>query len=635
MKRPSTLDILYNLGLTGSPLASNSLVPRTSSPASIQAQQEEFIESGKVADPDVWSKYSQILKRPSTLEGQYQLWDEMAHWDLMQAALVEIVDECGQQDQFKSKSLWYECNDPNVEEDLNTMLEQVNAEKLLPSQIWYIAAMGNHFEKIDYAPGEGVRGLSFVHPFEIRRYWLERNRQCIGFKWHGHEPNKDDVFVMPDNVTPIERVGLASGQNTIEELYYPWDFIHFRRLFRLRDTEHGEPLFEEAQGIYKKLRIALDQMVVHRAQVQPDRYLINIDVQDLPPTEQFKTVQRWRQSFRNKLSFGQGAMQSDLSEPDSFKSFYNPLALDTIIYMARPRGFAHGIEKLQGTQNVPDVYDIELLIDLFYSIIGMPKSWFGIGGDQGSQAPSGKSLLAQDIRFLRKVKSLRRPIKDAYTWLGYFHCLLKDKPIESLTVRTKMSDISGLEDQIQAEVIKSQAEVLQMMGDVMQQYNLPREAWIELIFKKYLHLPDDAVNIFITALPDEEDHMQQESEGMPAPSEKVLLEVISKRLMNPMNISKAWACREACRDYALQRQTLMEDKINIAIKNSIIVPVDFKNGDIIRVSTHKHDPVTEVTGLATKGKSVKPTMKILNEGTPEPTTGKPAQGWRRYVPRKA
>jgi hypothetical protein len=33
------------------------------------------------------------MRRPVTFDAMLQLWDEMAGWDLMAAALVEIVDE--------------------------------------------------------------------------------------------------------------------------------------------------------------------------------------------------------------------------------------------------------------------------------------------------------------------------------------------------------------------------------------------------------------------------------------------------------------------------------------------------------------------------------------------------------------
>jgi hypothetical protein len=379
-------------GLIGtSGVRTGSLVPRANTPNADQQLWNEFQQAGRVADPDIWTKYNTVMKRPTTFDAMLTLWDEMSTWDLIAAALVEIVDEATQTDANSPGTIWYQCNDQAFEEELNDMLVRLEVEQILPSQVWHIAALGNHFEKIEYAPVEGVLGLSFIHPTDIRRYWLERNRKVIGYRWNGHKPNKEDIFVMPDNQTPVERISMNNGQS-LEELWYPWDFLHFRRMFRMRISEHGEPIFAEADGIYKKLRLAIDQMVVFRAQVQPDRYCINIDVQEQPPIEQMKTVQRWRQALRSKLAFGQQGDPDKFNSAADFTSYYNALALDTIIYLAQPKGFSNAITKLNGTMDVPDVYDIELLTDLFYSIIGMPRSWFGGGGanKEGGEAPSGK-----------------------------------------------------------------------------------------------------------------------------------------------------------------------------------------------------------------------------------------------------
>jgi hypothetical protein len=511
----SLLDYLGMIGTSGE--RTGSLVPRAQTPQAEQDLWKDFQDSGKIADPDIWTKFNSYLRRPTTFDSMLQMWEEMAGWDLLAAALVEIVDEATQVDANSPATVWFESNDQDFAEELNDMLQRVGTEDIIQSQVYYVAAMGNHFEKIEYAPNEGIIGLSFVHPMEMRRYWLERNRKCIGFRWMGHKPNKEDVFVHPDNRTPVERVALTDGKN-IEDLWYPWDFLHFRRMFRQRITEHGEPIFAEADGIYKKLRIAIDQMVVFRAQVQPDRYAINIDVQDQPPMEQMKTVQRWRQQLRSKLAFGQGNLADQMNAPSDFSSYYNALALDTILYLAQPKGFNNSIMKLPGTVNVPDVYDIELLTDLFYSIIGMPRSWFGArssdGGSGGDQAPSGKSLLAQDMRFLRKIKSIRRPIIQCYEWLGYFHAVLRGKNADELDIKVQMPPIGGLEDQMKMEMLRMQAETLDILADVMDKYNLPKEAWVETIFKRYMHLPDEVVNVFITALPAEiETKQQQESMG--------------------------------------------------------------------------------------------------------------------------
>lgn len=522
-------ELLRRMGFIGSGDPVSSIIPRANTPSANQELTDDFIDASRVANPDTWMKYATIMKRPSSMDQVLDLWEEMGTWDLMAAALTELVEEATQRDPINPGTLWFECNDAEFEDDLNEMLDLIGVEDILNSQVWYLAALGNHYEKIEYAQNEGVLGMHFIHPKNVRRYWLEKNRQCIGFKWADRKPRASDIFVAADGITEIPRAAIAATQGRSEDLWYPWDILHMRRMFRMRTSEYGEAIYDEAQGIYKKLRMAVDQMVVHRAQVQPDRYVINIDVQEQAPADQMRTVQRWKQMLRSKQSYGRGDTDS-MSAPTDFKSFYNPWALDSVLWVAMPKGFQHTISKLAGTANVPDVYDIELLTDLFYSILGMPKSWFGIGESGGQNAPSGKSLLAQDIRFLRKVRSIRKPILSQYTWLGNFHAILKGKTnLDSLNIQAKMADIGGLEDQMKLDLLSTQADILGKLADVMAAYNLPKEAWVELIFKRYLRLPDNVVNVFMTALPSPMEAPAFEAKGNPD-NLKRIFETIQSRL---------------------------------------------------------------------------------------------------------
>lgn len=572
------------LGLMGASGArTGSLLPRAQTPDADQRLWTDFQLAGQVADPDIWTKFNTVLKRPTTFEAMLQMWDEMSQWDLLAAALVEIVDEATQTDANSPGTIWYQCNDSKFEETLNDMLSNLDVDQIIQSQVWHLASLGNHFERLEYAPHEGVIGMSFVHPMDMRRYWLERNRKCIGFRRLGHKPDKEDVFVMPDNKTPVERVSIGNGRST-EDLYYPWDFMHMRRMFRMRISEHGEPVFAEADGIYKKLRMAIDQMVVCRAQIQPDRYAISIDTQEQPPIEQAKTVQRWRQALRSKLAFGAAGGSGDLTSASDFTSYYNALALDTILYLAQPKGFNNVITKLNGTADVPDVYDIELLTDLFYSIIGMPKSWFG-GKGEAKDAPSGKALLAQDIRFLRKIKSIRRPLIDSYKWLGYFHAVLKGKNVEELDIKAVMSPVGSLEEQMKMELLSIQADVLGKLGDVMEQYNLPKEAWIETVFKRYMHLPDEVVNVFLTALPGEVD--QQEEARKPTPNTSKLLQEIAAKLESmPGSSRQAQQLRELI--YADKLPKPDEGPRKKMSAESVLAAPNMKEKDIIVSSYGRH-----------------------------------------------
>lgn len=597
-----TAGILKQLGLIGASGGISGLVPRPDTQAAQQQMFSDFRAGGQVDDPDIWARYNTVMRRPVTFESMLLLWEEMAGWDLLAAALVEIVDEATQADANSPATLWYECNDPDFQDELNDLLGRLDAETLITSQVWHVAALGNHLEKIDYSPGTGVTGLTYVHPLDVRRYWLKRNRQCVGFRWANHRPDKDNAWVRADNKTPIERVAINDGQN-IENLWYPWDFMHMRRMFRMRMTEHGEPVFDEAQGIYKKIRIAVDQMVVHRAQIQPDRYAVNIDVQEQPPTEQMKTVQRWKQALRSKLAFGAGGQPGEFGAPTDFQSYYNAMSLDTVLWVARPKGFQHAVEKIAGTASVPDVYDIELLTDLFFSIIGMPKSWLGVGAKGGGDnPPSGKALLAQDMRFLRKVKSIRRPIINAYTWLGYFHAVLKGKDPARLDIKAKMTPIGGLEEQMKLELLRGQAEVLSVLGDVMDKYNLPKEAWVETIFKRYMHLPDDVTNVFATALPNEAEPAGQ-AEGIdpdvsrlarPAPTVAKLIQEIDQRVGN--NTAAAWKVREL-REIVNGTSEPRERFKPYRTTEAIMTPPKLADNDLV-VSSFGKDPFVVAGGKA-------------------------------------
>ena len=572
-------------GISGTDVPTGGVVPRLVTPQNQDLLDQEFRDFGAVQNPDTWLRFNQMLNRPSSFTAMLELWEQMSAWDLLAAALVQVVDEATQFDSTSPGPLWYECDDPDIEEQLNSMLDDINLEEVLPSQFWHVAGLGNNFEKIEYARGAGVSGLTFVHPTRVRRYWLKRTRQCIGYYWQDGKPNKDDVYRQGD--TMVQRQTLGGNSNETTQLWYPWDFLHMRRMYRMRESEHGEPIFEEAEGIYKKLKMALEQMVVHRAQVQPDRYVVNIDTAEQPPADQMRTVQRWKQNLRSKLSFG-----TNEAQVDDFKSFYNALALDSILYMARPKGYTHAIEKLPGTMNVPDVYDVEMLTNLFFSIIGMPKEW--LGGTQGEGGPtSGRALLAQDIRFLRKIKALRRPVIDRYTWLGYFHLVLLGKDIRNITLEARMSDIGSLEDQLKMETLKLQSEVLNSLGDAMDKFKLPREAFVEVIFSKYMHLDDEVVNAFLTALPPDSE-MAEESRKTPEKRSSRTSQLLRELQSHVGNNPRAGMLMQSLRETLNGKTAKHRNRVT---ETKITQMPAVQTGDLV-ISSFDKDPTVKPNGGA-------------------------------------
>jgi hypothetical protein len=133
------------------------------------------------------------------------------------------------------------------------------------------------------------------------------------------------------------------------------------------------------------------------------------------------------------------------------------------------------------------------------------------------------------------------------------------------------------------EMLQSQAQVLDILADVMDKYRLPKEAWIETIFKRYMHLPDDVVNVFITALPGEIDQQQQESKE-PAPFEYKLLREVDEKLNTPEGRAKLRVLRESV--YRRVPERLHgQRKMKLA---EVLQPQRVKDLDVVVSSFGKH-----------------------------------------------
>ena len=60
---------------------------------------------------------------------------------------------------------------------------------------------------------------------------------------------------------------------------------------------------------------------------------------------------------------------------------------------------------------------------------------------------------------------------------------------------------------------------------------MPKEAWIDTVFKRYMHLPDEIVSVFMTALPSEIDQQKEESRiKKAAPSTLKLINEIHEKI---------------------------------------------------------------------------------------------------------
>jgi hypothetical protein len=126
---------------------------------------------------------------------------------------------------------------------------------------------------------------------------------------------------------------------------------------------------------------------------------------------------------------------------------------------------------------------------------------------------------------------------------------------------------------------------------VMDKYALPKEAWVETIFKRYMHLPDDVVNVFITSLPSEIDNAQDQNESLrgrgrkSAPySYKLVREIDEKLNRTPGGKELVEKLRSAM---SLVDNTAKERKLKQTVE-SVMGRPKYKENDLIISSFGRH-----------------------------------------------
>lgn len=443
----------------------------SSTPDNLTREEREngFRASGKsLQDKSAGVKsryYEETTPNQNTVEHFSEL-EEMAESDIINPIVELYAEECTQPDVASKKTVWFECVDGGVEEDLNQMLERVGVENLIYSVAYSVCATGNAYWRVLRSRENGVEKVVSVPTPSIERIYDETTRRLLGFDWAGNTPYGDQEIVI--------------GSKSI---FAPWEFIHFRRL-KDTTTEYGVSLLSSVWPLYKKIRLAVDHMVQYRMQMMPTRHAMMIDVDEQGLLESAETVNMMKMLMRNSVLMDARNGYMD--------SRYHPPGMDSILYFPKRKDDTTSIETLQGTTEVPDVYDLDLLYKKLFAAARVPKAYVGFEENTGiAQA----SLVSQDIRFARMIRVLRKPLIEGLMKLGQLHLALKGINPESYKLEVHMSRISALEEELNAATLERQADMANTLVNLCQTLEIPNREIIDLVFREYLHVPRHFVDL--------------------------------------------------------------------------------------------------------------------------------------------
>jgi hypothetical protein len=416
--------------------------------------------------------YSKQLQDGKDFNSQMSDWKDMVSYSPIAAAIRLITDECIQTEHSCPGTLWVEGADTDTESELNHLINvNLEMEDVIRSQFWWLISYGNNFEKLLIGP-KGVHGWRKVDLDQIERI-VDENRRLIGFCYKQEDP-------------PDEQCALWGKAGEQKKLWKPWDFIHMRIMGEDRSSEYGSSLLRPASQVYKKLRMAEDQMVTYRLNMQPSRYVFMVDVGENPPTDVGTIVNDWNNYLRSNRRID--------AKTNTYDHRYNPWALDDLIIIPKRKDSTTDFQKLAGDNEVPDITDVKYQLRLLAGALNVPAEFLGVEPEGGSSLNAKSPLAIQDLKFLRSIKAVRNPVMQSYDKTCRIHLALQNKD-PFVPFKVKMSNISALESESQMELTSAQADLADKLIALGNNIDAPKDEWLRMIFTRFMPLPAELVDI--------------------------------------------------------------------------------------------------------------------------------------------
>lgn len=414
-----------------------------------------------------WDWYRYQLELSQERLELYRDYDEMDQDDLIASVLDAVAEDGTQRDFMNDRMIWVESQNPHIEKMGNETLDRLNADDNAPGIMRETAKYGDCFEFLHHQRGYGIVAHEYVQPHVVWRY--ERAGRLSGFS-------------MSEQPTP-----------NAENMMLPWQFVHFMRTGgrRYPGVQYGDAWIRPARRLYRKMRMVEDAMIMYRIRMAPDRDVYYIDVGEAPPDQQVAIVKMWKRLFKKNVSY----------DPSTgiLKGEVNPLAYDEDIFWPTKDGNDSRVERLSGSANVGEIFDVEFLVNRMFSALRAPKEYFGFG--EGGAFDRGKSLEQQDIRWSRGVKSVQHSVTRGYTRMLQIDMALRgiDPTAEGNEFTVKMTAVSALDEVQRADLydirLRSMEGLTRLVADLE---GLNRKAWFKFLLEKFGGFREGFLDEFIS-----------------------------------------------------------------------------------------------------------------------------------------
>ncbi len=234
------------------------------------------------------------LQVDNALMARFIDYERMDEYSECSATLDIYSDDSTVLDNQMRHVLWTECEDGDIQEQLNKMFwDKVKVDSEAWESIRMLCKYGLLAEEI-LVNENGVQGLNFLPSPTIRRL-EDHNNLCVGyvqsFKGYFNIPTQTFEKIEFDR-------GVGRDQSSGVVLFEPWRVAFMRLRSARRRAMYGLGILEPARWIWKRLMLLEDAALISRLSRAPSRFAFYVDVGRMSPQDAEKYLHRVSQTFK-------------------------------------------------------------------------------------------------------------------------------------------------------------------------------------------------------------------------------------------------------------------------------------------------------------------------------------------------
>lgn len=270
-------------------------------------------------------------------------------------------------------------------------------------------------------------------------YFFEsENKQC---KKYDKSNRLTDEYIL----SPILSIEKTEDVEDVYDIYIDEQNHNF---FANGIVVHNSVL-ESGRGIWKKLQLLEDAMLIYRISRAAEKRVFQIEVGNIPFDQIENYIEQQRAKIKTESIINQQTGEIDLR--------YRVSALTDDYWLAKRGDMMSSIETLPGGNNLNDIDDVEYIKQQLITSLGVPKAFLQFEDDLEGKSSASKV----DMRFARSIQRIQKIMISEFTKIAILHLFAKEKYDESeiFDFELKMHNPSAIMELGKLEIMERRFDI--------------------------------------------------------------------------------------------------------------------------------------------------------------------------------